>query len=567
LFERKDANPAAVGFQNQREEKLTNRPGNKTLLVLVGLVAAGVLLRILHVVSRRSLWGDEAMIAENIMARGFGDLTQLLDYQQSAPIGWLFSQRVMWLLTDDPHIGLRLLPLVAGILALGLVAWFAYRHLTVVEALFVVTAMALLPTQIYYSGEVKQYINDVVATALIITMVWPRLQPGAPPLTTRQALILGLVGLLLIPLSQPAAFILGGAGAALGLDALARRDWRTIGRVAVAAVAWLGLFAVLYLTIYGRDAELVEAMRGYWNDRFAPIPPTSPRELLWYYNAPIELAKAGFFYGRFFQDSFNTANVLAAFLMVLGFIRLAVEAWPRALLFVVPILAALLASAVELYPFSGRFLLFAAPLVMIATAFGITWLVVRSTLPPVLLLAMPVLILLVPLSLTLFEFGTTRLQPFNAPDSLGAIEEAAARYREGDVLYVAGIGDFRVMRERLGLAEAPVQMLRGGSTAHQMADIERLNRYRRALVIYANDPLANRRIQRNDAARLERLLWSLDQAGAETIDIKAFREAYLLDVTFRSEAASAPRRFPEPEESHAPVHPAGILRDDESLPD
>jgi hypothetical protein len=123
------------------------------------------------------------------------------------------------------------------------------------------------------------------------------------------------------------------------------------------------------------------------------------------------------------------------------------------------------------------------------------------------------------------------------------------------------------MRERLGLAEAPVQMARGGSTAHQMADIERLNRYRRALVIYANDPLANRRIQRNDVARLERLLWSLDQAGAETIDIKAFREAYLLDVTFRPEAASAPRRFPEPEESHAPVHPAGILRDDESLPD
>jgi hypothetical protein len=556
-----------VGFDNRREVKLTRRPGNKILLVLVGLVAVGVLLRILHVASRRSLWGDEAMIVENIMARGFGGLTQVLDYHQSAPIGWLFSQRVMWLLTDDPYIGLRLLPLVAGILALGLVAWFAYRHLTIIEALFVVTAMALLPTQIYYSGEVKQYINDIVATALIITMVWPRLQPGAPSLTTRQALVLALVGLLLIPLSQPAAFMLGGVGAALGLNALARRDWRTIGRVAVVGVAWLGLFAGLYLTIYGRDPELVEAMRGYWADRFAPIPPTSPRELLWYYNAPIELVKAAFFYGRFFQDSFNTANVLAAFLMVLGFIRLAVEAWPRALLFMVPILAALLASAFGLYPFSGRFLLFAAPLVMIATAFGITWLVVRSTLHPVLLLIMPVLILVVPLSLTFVEFGTTRLKPFNAPDSLGAIEEAAARYRQGDALFVAGAGgEFRVMRERLALAEAPVQMSPGGSTAHQMAGIERLNRYRRALVIYANDPLANRRIARNDEARFERLLWSLDQAGAETIDIKAFREAYLLDVTFHPEAASAPRRFPEPEESYVPNHPAGILRDDESLP-
>ena len=550
---------------DRREEQLTRRPGIKTLAVLLGLVGIGVLLRIIHVASRRSLWGDEAMIVENIMTRGFGGLTQVLDYMQSAPIGWLFAQRLMWLLTDDPHIGLRLIPLVVSIAALGLVAWFAYRNLTMIEALFIVTAMALLPTHIYFSGEVKQYINDVAATALIIAMVWPSLRPQAPPLTTRQTLILGVVGLALLFFSHPVAFVLGGAGAALGLKALVERDWRTVGLVAAAGVAWLGLFALLFVTIYARGPELVEGQRNFWADRFAPLPPTSVREFLWYYNALINLAAATFFSGRFFQDSFNTAKVLATFLMVLGFIRLAIEAWPRAMLLVVPIFAALLASALEFYPFSGRFLLFAAPLVLIATALGITCLVVRSTLHPVLLLALPVLILVVPLSLTLFEFGTTRLKPFNAPDSLGAIEEAAARYREGDVIYVGTIGEFRLMRERLDLAEAPVQMQRDGM-APLFADIEKLNRYRRALVIHANDSLANRRNRQNDAARLELLLWSLDQAGAETIDITTFREAYLLDVTFRPEAASAPRRFPEPEESYAPRQPWDILRDDESLP-
>lgn len=556
----------AAAVPDRREEQLTRRPGTKTLAVLFGLVGTGVVLRIMHVASRRSLWGDEAMIAENIMVRGFGGLTQVLDYHQSAPIGWLFGQRLMWLLSDDPHIGLRLIPLVVGISALAVVARFAYRNLTAIEAIFVTTAMALIPTQIYFAGEVKQYINDVAATALIITMIWPRLQPGTPSWSTRQVLVLGLVGLLLIPFSQPVAFVLGGAGVALGLDALARRDWRTFGLVAGAGVAWLGLFVALYVTIYGREPELLEAMRGYWSERFAPIPPTSPRELLWYYNAPIELVSAAFFEGRFFQDSFNTAKVLAAFLMVLGCIRLALESWPRAVLLIVPIVAALAASGLGLYPFQSRFLLFAAPIVMIVTAMGITWITVRSTLHPALLLVLPILILTVPLSLTLFEFATTRLKPFDAPDSLRAIEEAAARYREGDVIFVGTIGEFRVMRDRLGLAEAPVQMPTSDSTAQLAADIEKLNRYRRALVIHANDPLAIRRVRSTDAARLERLLWMLDQAGAETIDITAFREAYLLDVEFRPEAATAPRRFPEPEESHVPDHPANILRDDESLP-
>ena len=555
----------AEAFDTSREAKLTRRPGNKTLSLLLGLVVVGVLLRILHVASRRSLWADEAMIAENIMVRGFGGLMQVLDYHQSAPIGWLFGQRVMWLLTGDPHIGFRLIPLVVGILALGVVAWFAYRNLTVIEALFVVTAMALLPTQIYFSGEVKQYINDVAATALIIAMVWPRLRPQAPPATTREVLILLVVGLALILLSQPVAFVLGGAGAALGLKALFERDWRTFGLVAAAGVAWLGLFALLYVTIYGGDPELVEAMRGYWGDRFAPIPPTSARELLWYYNAPIELASAAFFDGRFFQNTFHTAKVLAAFLMALGFIRLAIEAWPRALLLVVPILAAVLASALGLYPFEGRFLHFAAPAVMIATALGITWLVVRSTLHPALLLAMPVLILVVPLSLTLFEFGTTRLKPFDAPDSLRAMEAAAARYQEGDAIYVSTIGEFRVMRERLGLAEAPVQLPRG-TTAHMATDIEKLSFYPRALVVFANDPLANRRNRNVDAERLDRLLWLLGQVGAESIDITEFREAYLLEVIFPPRPLDSPRRYPEPNTPFSPGHPVNILRADEMLP-
>jgi len=41
-------------------------------------------------IENRSLWDDEASLALNIVYKNFSELTQVLDYHQAAPIGFLF---------------------------------------------------------------------------------------------------------------------------------------------------------------------------------------------------------------------------------------------------------------------------------------------------------------------------------------------------------------------------------------------------------------------------------------------------------------------------------------------
>ena len=59
------------------------------------IIFVGIFLRVWQYAVNRSLWFDEALLALNIVNRTFIGLTQPLDYNQGAPIGFLIIEKVI----------------------------------------------------------------------------------------------------------------------------------------------------------------------------------------------------------------------------------------------------------------------------------------------------------------------------------------------------------------------------------------------------------------------------------------------------------------------------------------
>ena len=58
------------------------------------IIVFGIVVRLVQYLSNRSLWADEAALALNIVNRSYSELGQPLDYDQAAPIGFLWLEKL-----------------------------------------------------------------------------------------------------------------------------------------------------------------------------------------------------------------------------------------------------------------------------------------------------------------------------------------------------------------------------------------------------------------------------------------------------------------------------------------
>jgi hypothetical protein len=519
-------------------------------LTIILLATAGIALRIWHLVGGRSLWLDEGRIATNFLDRSFAGLLLPLDNFQSAAIGWLWLEKATYALTGDPVTGLRLWPLLFGIAGLILFLGLARRELAGAPLLFLSVAVSLLPTYLYFSAEIKPYISDFCFTAALLWLGFELLDEPAPK--RHQLILLAGLGIVALLLSQPVALILGGVGGVLIIQAGLRRRWREAGLLIAISALWAALFLLLYLTVYSTAPELMSFMRAYWGDSFAPVPPRSPDDLLWYYRALIELPTAAFYHGRFMTGTWGTANVLCAILLLLGCWRLAVRQPLKLTMLLLPLLFALVASAVAMWPFDGRLLLFTAPIVLLLAGFGLTQLIEGSPIRPALAIAVPAFVLVLPLAVTVHEFSRPHRPPFNAPDLISAMRTLAQGYQPGDAIYIMNNMDpsFRVHGLSLGLGNVPFTVGRAiEGMAYLLADTERLRDAPRVWVLFATHFLSEGRRTELELAR-----YGFGRFGRE-VERRNFEGATLL--LYQNDPASQPPPglFPEPARP-APAGPA-----------
>jgi len=215
-------------------------------------VLAGIGLRLRLLLANRAFWLDEAMLALNLVERSWRDLLRPLGWDQAAPPLFLWISKAAGHLGGGREVLLRAFPFLAGVATLLLVWGFGRRLLTPAAAAVATLLVAVSPTLIYYSTELKPYMSDaMIAVALLGAAVVVRLPPR--PGAGWWGLALG--GMMALVASFTAPYLLAGTGSILAVRAWGRPDRaRALAVVAATGLAWLAVFALLYLTLYRTSA-------------------------------------------------------------------------------------------------------------------------------------------------------------------------------------------------------------------------------------------------------------------------------------------------------------------------
>ena len=424
--------PASTSASPVRAFRAALAESRSAALVSLVLLVVGVALRLRLYLDARPLWLDEIWAALNIQGRSFAGLARPLDYDQSAPVGFLWVERLALLIGGVNELALRAFPLLAGCLFLVVLWMLARRLLDVRGAALCLAFAALSPTLIYFSNEVKPYGPDSLATAALIWLALDVLDAPESRHAWRRLAAGGVIALLF---STPSVFVLAAVGVALVAHPAigrTRPGWR---RLVATGSLWLGMFALGYLTVY-RPAATSDFMQGFFDGVFLSLP---PRELA---RGAIDAAR------RMWIDAFLGENdamlppkslVLASLVSVGGAIALLRRRSASvALLLTVPFVVTAAASMAHRWPLVARLLVFLVPALIILLGAGL-W-TVAGALPARMRGAALVLVGgLVVLPALLFDLQRARL-PLRRDDVASLVRDFLAARHPPSVMYVMGHG-------------------------------------------------------------------------------------------------------------------------------
>jgi uncharacterized membrane protein len=460
------------------------------------LIAFGAIVRLRQYLGARSMSYDEARVATEIASRTLVQMVQPAGFIRVAPPGWFFLEKLSIMAFGTGELSLRLVPLLASLIALPLF-WLVPRRYLGAGAAVICLAFASMSEQvIWYSSVVKQYSSDVTWCLLILLAVQPLFE-STP--ARRSWIIAATVGAIAPWFAHPALFLLPAAGLTILATALVR-DRRRLEPVLALGGAWVASLALNWVLVLrvqaGRD-DLIN----YWRTGFPPHGGFPMAQLHWlldhahgYLDMPAGL------------HSFS----LVAFAVLVGILAVTRRHRPLAAMIALIFGGTLAASALRLYPFQTRLLLFTVPPFLLVLAAGVLELDgvgrARWLRPGLLLLAL----IAAP---SLLHAGRMIVKPEGREEIKDVVNYAAARMNADDGMYL-GRSAFGAYTWYTGWTNAlhnPRDRTTVGSDVNvgidsTRAEIERLRRYHRVWMVFVDywpadmkivldqiEPLAERR--------------------------------------------------------------------------
>jgi Dolichyl-phosphate-mannose-protein mannosyltransferase len=364
-------NGGPIDPSNRKDLALRGRQLNRAVLAFVAL---GILLRVGHYLANYPLWGDEAFLALSFLRRGYLDLLRPLEYGQVCPILFLWAELTAVKIFGFSEMSLRLVPLICGVGSVFLFRHVAGRLLSGPALLMAVAIFAVSIHPVRHSADAKPYATDLlIALAMLaLAIEWCR----APQRTGWLWLLAGFAPIALAA-SYPAVLVAGGIALAL-----TPAVWKLRGREPKLAMASYVLvvaatFAALFVGLAHRQQGpgTIRALQNYWADSFPPL------------DSPVRLASwlARTHAGSMLAYPGGGNRGASSITMILVLIA-AMVFWRRGQrtilsLMMMPIVIALVAAAVRLYPYGGeaRIMQYMAPAICLMAGLGLSTLV--SILP------------------------------------------------------------------------------------------------------------------------------------------------------------------------------------------
>ena len=334
-------------------------------MVFLGI---GIFLRVFRYAIDMPVWGDEAFIGLNIINRSFSQLLTPLDYAQVAPPGFLLGERAMYEWMGMGEYSMRLLPMLAGLGALVLFAYWARLLASPAAAAVAVGIMAVGNYPVRYAVELKPYGIDMLASLLLLvpgTLYFLRKSPG-------WLIVLIVVLPVCLTISFPAIFVAGGIGLALLIHLRGSTRKILVVTIVYALVAALCFLILVKISVNGQFKATQRGMTVYWADAF---PPSGFKRLaVWL----IEVHTGNMFAYPFGAKNGGSVVSFLALAVGLGAIFRGRGVWLPCIL-LGPFVLNFIAAVLRRYPYgdSARVLQHLAPATVILIAVGVVWVIER----------------------------------------------------------------------------------------------------------------------------------------------------------------------------------------------
>ncbi len=145
------------------------RPFSGEFLVYAVLILASLPARL--VALRASIWTDEAWVANSILAPSWKEMFYYPRWLQSSPSLFLALTRLVSKVLGPSEPALRVVPLVAGLLSIAVLAIALRKLFNPTVALCGTSLLIVNVWAAKYSQQVKQYGSDLLASALLSLLI------------------------------------------------------------------------------------------------------------------------------------------------------------------------------------------------------------------------------------------------------------------------------------------------------------------------------------------------------------------------------------------------------------
>lgn len=353
-----------------QSETLGQRPGSLLRWAAPALMLAGSALRIAFWLRRNSFWDDEIFVLLNIVRRGFSDLLRAPELQQTAPPGFLWAERLSFVLFGPGERSMHAFPLIMGLTSLPLAYLLGKRAFGRCGGLLTLALIAFSPVSILYSSDVKPYGSDLVVTQLLILCGLHFLGSSrVRSLDWWTTGVLALAGVVALWFSSASVFVLAGLGTLL--------LWRVLQQfgVSLAAAARILCVALTWgITLLGTVAlrvspDTMQYMKEYWRFTYLTAQPSLAAA------ANLFLIKGILGPLLSLEGGMPLVLVTAAFILLISGLCALVRSGRNDLLIlsVVPIAAVLIVAIAGQWVVETRLMLFLAPIIALLIASGIEW--------------------------------------------------------------------------------------------------------------------------------------------------------------------------------------------------